>query len=104
MTVNREDLIHESMEDVRCRCCKRLLGVGPSDFRVYCDEMCYEDYPVATAESRDALIEAIFQKTGRSKTSLAKQFEVSRQRVDQILGTRSFRRTIAGGENEETLP
>lgn len=83
--------IQENMEDVRCRCCKRLLGVAPADFRVYCDEMCASDFPVATAESRDALIEAIFQKTGRSKTSLAAEFEVSRQRVDQILGGRSLR-------------
>lgn len=83
--------LQENMEEVRCRGCRRLLGVAPADFRIYCDEMCAGDFPVATAESRDALIEAIFQKTGRSKTSLAEEFGVSRQRIDQILGGRALR-------------
>jgi hypothetical protein len=78
----------ELMVEVRCRTCRRLLGIGPSDFRIYCDEQCANDYPVSREESRDALIEAIFQKTGRSKTSLATDFGVSRQRVDQILAAR----------------
>jgi hypothetical protein len=78
----------EHMVEVRCRGCKRLLGIGPADFRVYCDDMCATDYPVATAEARDALIEAIFQKTSKSKTALASDFGVSRQRVDQILASR----------------
>lgn len=82
----------EDMLDVRCRGCRRLLGVAPKDFRVYCDEMCANDFPVATSEDRDALLEAIFQRTGRAKTYLAQDFGFSRQRVDQILEARSLRR------------
>lgn len=85
----------EQMVLVRCRTCGRLLGQGPADFRIYCPEPeqgCVGDYAIATAEARDALIEAIFQKTGRAKTAIAKDFGVSRQRVDQILASRSYRR------------
>jgi hypothetical protein len=52
--------------------------------------MCAHDYPVATAEARDALIEAIFQKTSKSKTAIAADFGVSRQRIDQILAARKI--------------
>jgi hypothetical protein len=82
--------LQEAMIEVRCRGCKRLLGVAPADFRIYCDEMCAHDYPVATAEARDALIEAIFQKTSKSKTAIAADFGVSRQRIDQILAARKI--------------
>lgn len=78
----------ESMVEVRCRGCMRLLGFGPSAFRIYCDEMCSTDYPVGVTEARDGLMEAIFQKTSKSKTSLALDFKISRQRVDQILASR----------------
>lgn len=85
----------EQMVMIHCRTCGRLLGQGPADFRIYCPEPeqgCLEDYQVATAEARDALIEAIFQKTSRAKTAIAADFGVSRQRVEQIIRTRSYRR------------
>lgn len=85
------DPLDEVMVQIRCRGCKRLLGIGPADFRSYCDELCAMDFPVATAEARDGLIEVIFQQTGRSKTSIAEEFGVSRQRIDQILSDRHLR-------------
>lgn len=75
----------DEMVEVRCRGCGRLLGVAPADFRIYCDQMCAEDYPAVTAESRDALIEAVFQMRSPAKAVIAKSFGISRQRVDQIL-------------------
>lgn len=81
----------EEMVEIRCRGCRRLVAVGPADFRVYCDEMCATDYPATAAEARDALIEAIYQKTSKPKTAIAQEFGVSRQRVDQILAARSLR-------------
>lgn len=80
----------EQMVEIRCRGCHRLLGIGPADFRIYCDVQCASDFPATAQEGRDALIEAIFQATGISKTALAKNFEVSRQRVDQIISQRAY--------------
>lgn len=88
MTTLRLLDMDEHMEEVRCRGCRRLLGIGPTDFRVYCDELCATDFPVGLTEARDGLIEAVFQKTSRSKQSLANDFGISRQRVDQILAYR----------------
>lgn len=81
----------EQMVEVRCRGCRRLLGVAPADFRIYCDTMCATDYPATTAEGRDALIEAMFRETGLSKSALARAFGISRQRVDQIIDQRTIR-------------
>lgn len=81
----------EDMEDVRCRGCRRLLAIGPQDFRAYCDDQCATDFPATAAEGRDALIEAIWQKTSRAKTALARDFGMSRQRIDQILAARNLK-------------
>lgn len=78
------------MVEIRCRGCGRLLGEGPRDFRIYCDAFCAEDYPAVESEGRDALIEAIFQKKSPAKAALAKYFEISRQRVDQIILARAI--------------
>lgn len=80
----------EAMVEIRCRGCRRLIGIGPADFRIYCSQQCAEDFTITSAEARDALIEAIFQETRISKTALAKEFGVSRQRVDQILTQRAY--------------
>lgn len=76
--------------EIRCRGCSRYLGTGPSDFRIYCDDWCAEDYPAVEAEARDALIEAIHQEWSTAKAVLARQFGISRQRVDQILASRTI--------------
>jgi len=77
--------------EIRCRGCRRLVGIGPSDLRIYCDEWCANDYPAVTAEGRDALIDAVYHERYPAKAALARQFEMSRQRVDQILSMRDIR-------------
>lgn len=77
--------------EVRCRGCRRLIGVAPADFRVYCDEWCADDFPAVASEGRDALIEAIYQHRGPSKSALGRLFGISRQRVDQILLQRDIK-------------
>jgi hypothetical protein len=76
--------------DIRCRGCRRRLGIGPADFRIYCDAWCAADYPATAEEDRNALIEAIYQDLGLSKAQLSRDFALSRQRVDQILAQRSI--------------
>lgn len=78
----------EHLIEIRCRSCRRIVGIGPADFRIYCDGLCSVDYPAVENEARDALIEAIYLKTHKPKTALARDFSVSRQRVDQILERR----------------
>jgi len=75
---------------IRCRGCHRLLGVGPTDFRIYCDAWCAADFAAVVSEWRDALIEAIHHETGLTKAALSRQFGVARQRVDQILQRRDL--------------
>ena len=76
--------------EVRCRGCRRLLGYGPADFRIYCDSSCADDFPAVVSEDRDALIEAINQETGLISARLGEQFGIARQRVDQILARRDL--------------
>lgn len=77
--------------EIRCRGCRRRLGYGPADFRIYCDAWCAADYPAVPAEGRDALIDAIYHEFKTPKAVLAREFDVSRQRVDQILMQRDIR-------------
>lgn len=79
------------MQQVRCRGCRRLLGVAPSDYRIYCDEQCATDFPAVQSEDRDALIEAVFQSKSTVKALIAREFGISRQRVDQIIAQRDLR-------------
>lgn len=76
--------------EIRCRGCRRRLGVGPADFRIYCDEFCAGDYPAMAQEDREALMEAIYRETYPSKAALGRMFSISRQRVDQILASRDI--------------
>lgn len=76
------------LEEIRCRSCRRLLGIGPKNQRAWCDSDCANDFPTAEAEARDALIEAIHQHRGVAKAALGREFGVARQRVDQILESR----------------
>lgn len=80
----------EQMEDIRCRCCWRFLGVGPTGFRIYCDHACAEDYPAAVGEGKEALMEAIYLAHRPTKQALGAVFGVSRQRVEQVLKRRDL--------------
>ena len=81
----------ETLVEVRCRGCGRLLGVAPADFRIYCDEQCADDFAAVAEEARDALIETIYQTKSPAKAALARSFDLSRQRVDQILMQRDMK-------------
>lgn len=81
-------MVQEQMSTIRCRSCRQMLGIGPSDFRIYCDEVCANEVPASINEERDALISAIYHTRSISKTALAKEWDMSRQRVEQIVAAR----------------
>lgn len=81
----------ERMEEIRCRGCYRLLGVGPADFRIYCDRQCADDFPAVVGEGKEALMEAIYQEHHPTKQQLGDIFGVSRQRIEQVLKRRNLR-------------
>lgn len=83
--------MQEQMLPIRCRSCRRLLGYGPADFRIYCDESCAQETPATVNEARDALISAMFHTRAVSKTALAAESGMSRQRVEQIITARSYK-------------
>lgn len=78
--------------DVRCRGCRRLLGVGKKSTPVWCDVRCYEDYPASTTEARDALVEAVNAKGGYTLERLGALFGFTRQRAQQVLALRDIRK------------
>lgn len=78
--------------DVRCRGCRRLLGVAKKDAPLFCDQMCFEDYPAVTTEARDALVEAVYAKGRYTFDVLGTMFGFTRQRAQQIISRRDVRR------------
>jgi hypothetical protein len=82
----------ESLVDVRCRGCWRLLGVGKKDAPVYCDEMCFNDFPAVSTEARDALVEAVYYKGRYTFDRLGDMFGFTRQRAQQIVSKRDIRK------------
>jgi hypothetical protein len=78
--------------DVRCRGCRRLLGVGKKSTPVYCDVMCYEDYPASSTEARDALVAAVNARGEYTLDRLGSMFGFTRQRAQQILALRDIRK------------
>lgn len=80
---------------IHCRGCRRTVGVGPADYRIYCDIYCASDFPVTREEQRDALIEALAVEYGEelNQAHLAALFGVSRQLINKILQQRDIRRT-----------
>ena len=87
--------------EIHCRGCWRRLGVGPTDYRIYCDPFCAADYPTTSVEQRDAVIEALAimeeATTGgpANKAALARMFNLSRQSINSILDSRSIRKEAA---------
>jgi hypothetical protein len=78
---------------VRCRGCRRLLGVAKYDNVIYCDRSCAEDYPAQTTEARDAIVEAVYLKRNPTFATLGKMFGFSRQMAQQIVARRDIRKT-----------
>lgn len=82
----------EALVDVRCRGCRALLGVAKKDAPMYCDQMCFEDYPAVTTEARDALVEAVYAKGRYTFDALGLMFGFTRQRAQQVISRRDIRR------------
>jgi hypothetical protein len=82
----------EMLAEVRCRGCRRLLGVAKKDAPIYCDQMCFEDYPATSTEARDSLVAAVYSKGGYTYDVLGKMFGFTRQRAQQIIALRDVRR------------
>jgi hypothetical protein len=78
-------MMTESFVDIHCRGCRRFLGIGPEQARMYCDRRCADDYQVSSEEGRDALIYAISTEKNWSYPRLAAMFGCSRQRINQIV-------------------
>jgi hypothetical protein len=76
------------MTDIRCRACHRLLGIGPVAVRIYCDTLCLNSVPADEFEDRDAVMEAVYVDSGKSKAEIGRMFGMTRQRADQILRRR----------------
>lgn len=81
------------MEEVRCRGCRRLLGVARRDAALYCDLLCATDYPVTSQfEARGAILEITYVAGQPDMTyaGLGKLVGFSRQRVEQICASRKI--------------
>lgn len=78
---------------VKCRGCHRQVGVASKDYALYCTQACQDMPPATQDEERDSLIEALVRIKGLSPTSIAARFDISRQRVHQILHDRHVPRT-----------
>lgn len=82
----------EDLVEVRCRGCGRMVGLGKKDAPLYCDEMCFNDFPAVSTEARDALIEAVYYKGRYTFDRLGEMFHFTRQRAQQIVSKRDVRR------------
>jgi hypothetical protein len=82
----------EKLVEVRCRGCWRILGVGKKDAPLYCDEMCFRDFPAVSTEARDALVEAVYYKGRYTFDRLGEMFGFTRQRAQQIVAKRDVRK------------
>ncbi len=71
-----------------CRGCGRTMGyatTGKPERQVYCRPVCALEGPVSDNEQRDALIVELGNVRRWTAQKLAGTFDVSRQRVQQIL-------------------
>jgi hypothetical protein len=82
--------------EVRCRGCWRLLGVGKKmakkEAPIFCDAMCFADFPAVSTEARDALVEAAYYKGRYTYDRLGEMFGFTRQRAQQIIAKRDVRK------------
>lgn len=72
-------------EPVRCRGCKRQVGLATGVHNgVFCDEACRDDIPATEYEGRDAII-SLLAARGTARSALGAEFDLSKQRISQIL-------------------
>lgn len=70
---------------VRCRGCRRRLGVATDTHNgVYCDEQCAELPPASAHDWRDDLI-VLLDRDNVDRQTIAAQFDITKQRVSQIV-------------------
>lgn len=77
---------------VRCRGCLRQIGVGHGHpmHKLFCSSVCAEDFPVLENTERDDVIEVLVRRNGWNAPKIAVNFEISRQRAQQILSERGL--------------
>ena len=76
------------MTPLRCRGCRRQIGVATDVVNgAYCTEMCATDIPAGVNEDRDSVIELLV-RTGTDRTTVAKEFGLTKQRLSQVLSKR----------------
>lgn len=85
--------VTSDLVEVRCRGCRRLLGVAKVDNPIYCDERCAQDFPASRTEARDALVEAVYLKGYYTFVQMGEMFGFTRQRGAQIVKERDIRKT-----------
>lgn len=74
------------LEEVRCRGCLGVMGLGLRNFTAWHDLNCAsEDFPATALDARDAIIENLVLSGVRTRAQMATANEMSRQRIDQIL-------------------
>lgn len=74
---------------VPCAGCSRPLGVARSaQGGIFCSPLCGE-LPTSSMAYRNALIEALAKRTDMSYGLIGLEFDISRQRVEQIVNTGS---------------
>lgn len=73
------------MLPVRCRGCRRRLGVATDVHNgVYCAEVCTVLPPASANDARDDLI-VLLDRIGHDRQSVAEEFQLTKQRVSQIV-------------------
>lgn len=86
----KEETVDE-MQDVSCSGCGRFIAVAPSPhYRIFCSAWCAH-YPAVDTktEQRDHQIEYLATRRAVSTKALAGHYDLTRQRIQQILGRRA---------------
>ena len=73
------------MLDVRCRGCRRKIGVATDTHNgVYCDEACTQLPPASPNDWRNDLI-VLLDRNHIDRQTIAAEFNITKQRVSQIV-------------------
>ncbi len=79
------------MNPVHCTGCRRRIGFAASNRaagRIWCSHACmYLPTPSTTTEARDDVI-FLLAKLGQTRATLAKRFNLTWERIDQIFQSR----------------
>ena len=87
MVTQEEATVYDA---VRCRGCKKQLGISTGVHNgVYCSMECKNDIPATEHEGRDSVI-SLLSAMGTDRSTLVSEFGLTKQRISQILGSRSL--------------